>query len=100
MKTLYSKANLIHADLSEYNILWYNDQCYFIDVSQSVELNQEKAFHFLMRDCGNISNVSKKKYRIKSTQSIKFILLLNSFLSSLIVKASQKLQPLKNYLKK
>ncbi|XP_066259713.1 serine/threonine-protein kinase RIO3 isoform X1 [Euwallacea similis] len=56
MKTLYTKANLIHADLSEYNILWYGDLCYFIDVSQSVEPSHENAFHFLHRDCCNIIN--------------------------------------------
>lgn len=58
MKNLFDKANLIHADLSEYNILWFEDKCYFIDVSQSVEPSQENAFHFLMRDCRNITNVS------------------------------------------
>lgn len=58
MIALYNKANLIHADLSEYNILWHNDICYFIDVSQSVEPCHENAFHFLMRDCVNITNVS------------------------------------------
>lgn len=59
MKILFDKANLIHADLSEYNILWHKDLCYFIDVSQSVEPSHENAFHFLYRDCNNIINVSK-----------------------------------------
>lgn len=58
MKMLYEEANLIHADLSEYNILWHDNQCYFIDVSQSVEPSHENAFHFLHRDCVNITNVS------------------------------------------
>lgn len=57
MKKLYHEANLIHADLSEYNILWYEDTCYFIDVSQAVEPSHENAFHFLMRDCDNVINV-------------------------------------------
>lgn len=57
MKLLFNKANLIHADLSEYNILWYNSKCYLIDVSQSVEPQHENAFYFLMRDCQNIINV-------------------------------------------
>lgn len=60
MKNLYHKANLIHADLSEYNILWYNNTCYFIDVSQAVEPCNENAFIFLMRDCDNVINVSVK----------------------------------------
>lgn len=62
MKTLYEHANLIHADLSEYNILWHDKQCYFIDVSQAVEPSHENAFHFLFRDCTNITNVSKSLF--------------------------------------
>lgn len=58
MKLLYHKARLIHADLSEYNILWYNGQCYFIDVGQAMEPRTLDAFHFLMRDCQNVINVS------------------------------------------
>ncbi|CAH1997309.1 unnamed protein product [Acanthoscelides obtectus] len=58
MRTLYQNANLIHADLSEYNILYHNKHCYFIDVSQAVEPCHENAFFFLMRDCENISKVS------------------------------------------
>lgn len=61
MKILFDKANLIHADLSEYNILWHNDLCYFIDVSQSVEPSHENAFYFLYRDCSNIINFFMKK---------------------------------------
>lgn len=57
MKTLYTKARLIHADLSEYNILWYNNQCYLIDVSQSTEPCHNDAFQFLMRDCENVTKV-------------------------------------------
>lgn len=61
MKTLFSEAELIHADLSEYNILWHQGQCYFIDVSQAVLPTHENAFFFLMRDCNNVINVSIKK---------------------------------------
>ncbi|KAF2881245.1 hypothetical protein ILUMI_24925 [Ignelater luminosus] len=61
MKTLYTKARLIHADLSEYNILWHNKQCYFIDVSQSTEPSHMDAFHFLKRDCENIINFFSRK---------------------------------------
>jgi len=61
MKTLYEKARLIHADLSEYNILWHNQQCYFIDVSQSTEPSHKEAFYFLYRDCENITNFFNRK---------------------------------------
>uniref|UniRef100_A0A6B2EGM3 Serine/threonine-protein kinase RIO3 n=1 Tax=Phlebotomus kandelakii TaxID=1109342 RepID=A0A6B2EGM3_9DIPT len=54
MKRLYEKAKLIHADLSEYNILWHEGKCWIIDVAQSVEPGHPSSLEFLMRDCGNI----------------------------------------------
>ncbi|XP_076272887.1 serine/threonine-protein kinase RIO3 [Rhynchophorus ferrugineus] len=61
MKKMYNDANLIHADLSEYNVLWFRDSCYFIDVSQSVEPNHNNAFVFLYRDCSNVIQFFQKK---------------------------------------
>lgn len=61
MNSLYKDAQLVHADLSEYNILWHNKQCWFIDVSQSVDRNHPKALEFLYRDCVNVSSFFKKK---------------------------------------
>lgn len=61
MKLMYTKANLIHADLSEYNILWHKKRCFIIDVSQAVEPCHENAFHFLNRDCSNIVNFFASK---------------------------------------
>ncbi|XP_046980764.1 serine/threonine-protein kinase RIO3 [Schistocerca americana] len=61
MKKLYNDAHLVHADLSEYNILWRQGKCWFIDVSQAVERNHPRALEFLFRDCTNISNFFTKK---------------------------------------
>ncbi|KAH1025619.1 serine/threonine-protein kinase RIO3 [Dendroctonus ponderosae] len=61
MKLMYNKARLIHADLSEYNILWHEHMCYFIDVSQSVEPVHKNAFKFLYDDCKHITNFFSKK---------------------------------------
>lgn len=36
MRILFQECKLIHADLSEYNMLYYNQEIVFIDVSQSV----------------------------------------------------------------
>lgn len=57
MITMYTKARLIHADLSEYNILWNSGRCWFIDVSQAVTPEHPSALQFLMRDCINIHRV-------------------------------------------
>ncbi|KAJ8923345.1 hypothetical protein NQ315_001903 [Exocentrus adspersus] len=54
MKMFYEKGNLIHGDLSEYNILWHDGLCYFIDVNQSVEPTHDKAYRILYKDCTNI----------------------------------------------
>ncbi|XP_055685786.1 serine/threonine-protein kinase RIO3 [Lutzomyia longipalpis] len=56
MKRLFSQAKLVHADLSEYNILYHDNKCWFIDVAQSVEPGHPSALEFLMRDCSNISD--------------------------------------------
>lgn len=60
LQLLYSKCNLIHADFSEYNVLWHDNKCWFIDVSQSVEPEHPQAFHFLLRDCENVTRFFKK----------------------------------------
>ncbi|XP_066993817.1 serine/threonine-protein kinase RIO3 [Anabrus simplex] len=61
MKKLYDDAHIVHADLSEYNILWHNGKCWYIDVSQAVERNHPKALEFLFRDCTNISTFFTKR---------------------------------------
>lgn len=55
MKTLFQKCRLVHADLSEYNLLWKNKTVWVIDVSQSVETHHPHGLEFLYRDCQNIS---------------------------------------------
>ncbi|KAM7427906.1 Serine/threonine-protein kinase RIO3, partial [Porites harrisoni] len=54
MCTMYQKCKLIHADLSEYNMLWHENKVWFIDVSQSVEPFHPHALEFLYRDCTNV----------------------------------------------
>ncbi|NHI83477.1 MAG: serine protein kinase RIO [Candidatus Thorarchaeota archaeon] len=55
----YKSANLVHADLSEYNILWLN-QPIIIDVSQSVLTSHDNASKYLYRDIQNLCNFFKK----------------------------------------
>ncbi|HII92790.1 MAG TPA: serine protein kinase RIO, partial [Methanosarcina sp.] len=56
MRLLYKKANLVHADLSEYNILIdpNNLTPVFIDMGQSVTLEHPNAREFLYRDVQNV----------------------------------------------
>jgi RIO kinase 1 len=55
MKRLYQDAHLVHADLSEYNIL-VDDQGdpVFIDMGQSVLVEHPRAQEFLQRDVSNV----------------------------------------------
>jgi len=61
MKTMYKSAGIVHADLSEYNMLWHASHVWFIDVSQSVELTHPNSLEFLYRDCGNVSAFFKRQ---------------------------------------
>ncbi|NHJ47307.1 MAG: serine protein kinase RIO [Asgard group archaeon] len=55
---LYTKAGLVHADLSEYNML-YTPKVVFIDISQAVLLDHPYADIFLYRDIKNITRYFK-----------------------------------------
>ncbi|MCE7741613.1 MAG: serine protein kinase RIO [Candidatus Heimdallarchaeota archaeon] len=52
---LHEDATMVHADLSEYNILFYQKKPIFIDVSQAVLLGHPYAPVFLYRDIANIN---------------------------------------------
>uniref|UniRef100_A0A2C9LYS1 non-specific serine/threonine protein kinase n=1 Tax=Biomphalaria glabrata TaxID=6526 RepID=A0A2C9LYS1_BIOGL len=57
VKDLYHKCGLVHADLSEYNLLWHEGQVWALDVSQSVEKENPNSHDFLLRDCHNVCDV-------------------------------------------
>jgi len=52
---LYNVCKLVHADLSEYNLLYYRGIAYCIDVSQSVEHDHPHALEFLRKDVSNVN---------------------------------------------
>ncbi|XP_076082709.1 serine/threonine-protein kinase RIO3-like isoform X1 [Mytilus galloprovincialis] len=56
MKTIHRDCKLVHADLSEFNILWYQDKIWIIDVSQAVEITHPAALEFLFRDCKSMTS--------------------------------------------
>ncbi|KAL1884452.1 Serine/threonine-protein kinase rio1 [Paecilomyces lecythidis] len=61
MRTMYQTCRLVHADLSEYNILYHNDKLYIIDVSQSVEHDHPRSLEFLRMDIKNVSDYFIRK---------------------------------------
>lgn len=69
IKTLYTRAELVHADLSEFNIL-YGDQPYLIDMGQSVTRDHPRALTFLMRDIRNINRFFKNRCTVMGDQDV------------------------------
>ncbi|VDD76096.1 unnamed protein product [Mesocestoides corti] len=55
VRTLYQKCRLVHADLSEYNLLYMDGKAWMIDVSQAVEHEAPQALDFLRNDCYNVN---------------------------------------------
>ncbi|MGC8495898.1 MAG: serine protein kinase RIO [Candidatus Micrarchaeia archaeon] len=56
---------LIHADMSEYNILVKEGRLYVIDFGQAVTIKHPNAMPFLMRDISNICSYFYKRYGIE-----------------------------------
>lgn len=54
VRTMFHVCKLVHADLSEYNILYHDGALWIIDVSQSVEHDHPAAFDFLRSDLSNV----------------------------------------------
>lgn len=61
IKVLYCKARIIHADLSEYNIMVWRNNPVFFDFGQAVLTSHPNADFFLERDVRNVVNYFKKK---------------------------------------
>ena len=61
MRVLYQVCKLVHADLSEYNLLYMDKTLFMIDVSQAVEHDHPNALDFLRRDIRNVNDFFKKK---------------------------------------
>ncbi len=60
MRHMYQRCKLVHGDLSEYNLLWHNNEVYVIDVSQSVESDHPSALDFLRKDASNVNDFFRK----------------------------------------
>ena len=60
IKNLYQNANLVHGDLSEFNILYHNQKPIVIDISQAVTTQHPKAEVYLVRDIKNVFNYFEK----------------------------------------
>ena len=57
---LYKKGGLVHADLSEYNIMVWKERPVIFDVAQAVLIEHPMADMFLRRDLENLHRYFKK----------------------------------------
>ncbi|OQC71479.1 MAG: RIO-type serine/threonine-protein kinase Rio1 [Euryarchaeota archaeon ADurb.Bin009] len=69
IERLYQEARLVHADLSEYNIL-YHEKPYVIDMGQAVTLDHPRASAFLIRDIRNINRYFSRYCDVQDEQEI------------------------------
>jgi RIO kinase 1 len=60
IKKMYQEANLIHCDLSQFNILIMNNKAYIIDLGQGILKEHPRSIEFLKRDIHSIVNYFKK----------------------------------------
>jgi len=61
LAVMVEKAMLVHADMSEYNTLNFEEEIVLIDCAQSVLTSHPKAEFFFNRDVKNLSNYITKK---------------------------------------
>ena len=71
IKNLYVKTKLVHADLSEYNIFYYNQNIIIFDMAQSVLTSHPLAETLLERDIKNIITFfQKRKIKVDKLETI------------------------------
>lgn len=61
LRRMYQECSLVHADFSEYNLLFWENTVHVIDVSQSVEKSHPNALEFLEMDVRNITDFFRRK---------------------------------------
>lgn len=61
MRLMHREAELVHSDLSEFNILIHGDLPYIIDVGQAVVMEHPMSGEFLARDLRNIAAYFRKQ---------------------------------------
>jgi len=81
LRRLYQECRLVHADFSEYNLLYRLGRIIVIDVSQSVEVEHPHALEFLRADCMNIL----KFFRVRGVATLSLKALFDYVIDKAVV---------------
>ena len=74
MRRAYVDARFVHADMSEYNILFWEGDVWIIDVAQGVVIEHPLADEWLVRDVGNVCRFFKSLgVDARPEDSLKFV---------------------------
>jgi RIO kinase 1 len=73
IKKLYCDGNLVHADMSEYNVLVLNNEPVLIDLSQAVIREHPSSEEFLKRDVANLVRFFGKYIELEEEEVLKNI---------------------------
>jgi RIO kinase 1 len=60
VERLYRKAELVHGDLSEYNVMMWRNRPVLFDMAQAVPTSHPMAEFFLRRDLTNMNRFFKR----------------------------------------
>ena len=61
MVAMYQWTHLVHADLSEYNLLYWDRRVHVVDLGQAVDTSHPQSDEFLHSDCKNVTRFFERK---------------------------------------
>lgn len=64
LRAMYVRCQMIHGDLSEFNLLLSRRRVVVIDVSQAIQRDHPRALDFLKRDCKNVTSFFAKNIQL------------------------------------
>ncbi|PHJ21302.1 rio1 family protein, partial [Cystoisospora suis] len=73
LRWMYQECQLVHGDFSEYNLLYYLQGLYVIDVGQAVHTAHPQALDFLKRDCRNVTSFFLNQIHHAKSQLFSFL---------------------------
>jgi len=61
-RAMFQQCLLVHCDWSEYNVLWFEENLYIIDLAQGVDISHTHALRFLQRDCLRVCEFFRNRH--------------------------------------